>query len=600
MESARLVLKKYFGYDSFRPPQDKIIDVVLSGNDAFVLMPTGGGKSVCYQVPALVKTGTAICISPLIALMKDQVESLRVNGVSAAFLNSSLSPDEEAPILRQAEAGELKLLYLSPERALSLMATLLQKINISLIAIDEAHCVSQWGHDFRPEYTRLKMLREKFPAVPVIALTASADKVSRKDILHHLGLRQPEIFVSSFDRQNLSLEVISGLRNQEKVRLLEKFIGRQKNTSGIIYCLSRKITEQLSQKLNEAGVHSAFYHAGMSAVERAKVQEAFLADEIPVICATIAFGMGIDKSNVRWVVHFNLPKSMENFYQEIGRAGRDGLPGNTLLLYSLSDLTTLGHFAGQSAQPELQLEKLHRMQHYAEAKTCRRKILLSYFGEFTEHNCGNCDVCKNPPEYMDGTGWAQLMIKAVKLLGEKISLNNLVPVLRGSQSAEIREKGYHLLPCFGAGKNISGIEWIQLGMQFIHEGLFEIAYDEGNAMKLTEKGELVLEGGKKINVTVFRIIPGKKDSNLTNVKGSQGNDLFEYLRQLRRQIAAAEKLPPYIVFHDKTLKEMSLVLPVDKQEMMNVSGISEKKFEKYGEQFLKAIHQFLSQQNLVR
>lgn len=592
-------LKKYFGYDSFRYPQSEIIQSIISGKDCLVLMPTGGGKSMCFQIPALVLPGVAICISPLIALMKDQVEGLRQNGIAAAFLNSSLQAEQEYEIIEQAKNKQLKLLYISPEKACSLSESFYKQLQINLIAIDEAHCISQWGHDFRPEYTKLNTLRSKIPNVPIVALTASADKVSRKDILNQLGLIEPQIFITSFDRPNIRLAVRAGLNSREKLEELLRFIKNRKLSSGIIYCLSRKGTEELCAALNHNGIKSGYYHAGMESHDRSKIQEQFINDEIPVICATIAFGMGIDKSNIRWVVHYNLPKSIEGFYQEIGRAGRDGLESDTLLFYSLGDLTTLGHFASQSSQSELQLEKLQRMQYYAESFTCRRKIVLSYFGENKNENCGNCDACLNPPNYIDGTEHAKKLLNAVVTLNEKISTGNLIQVLRGSQSAELREKGFHLLSVFSSGKENSGLQWQQLAMQFIHEGLLEIAYDEFNFLKITNKGRLVLEGKEKVQIVEFKKKERRKKSSVENIDDTSTTDsaadLFELLRKLRLDISRKEALPPYIVFHDKTLKEMCKLLPTSKIEMLEVSGISEKKYEKYGQQFLQLINAYQNQ-----
>ena len=463
-------LKRYFGYDMFRPGQEDIVRCVLSGRDCLVLMPTGGGKSLCYQLPALLMKGTVVVVSPLISLMKDQVDALRAAGIQAATLNSSMSENDSLQVTRDCLKGNVKLVYMSPEAVLARAPYLLHDFQISLFAIDEAHCVSQWGHDFRPEYTQLHLLRKEFPNVPMIALTATADKVTRSDILKQLGLSNPKVFVSSFDRPNLSLSVVQGMQKKSKDKMIQAFIREHREQSGIIYCLSRKITEAVSAMLNENGIKSRPYHAGLPPDMRDCIQEDFVHDRLQVICATVAFGMGIDKSNIRWVIHYNLPKCIENFYQEIGRAGRDGMPADTLLFYSYGDVIQLSSFARESGQREINMERLKRMQEYAESKICRRRILLNYFGETTSKNCGNCDVCNNPPQTFDGTTIVQKALSAIMRAQEHIGFNIVIDILRGTYSPEIKAHSYDRLKTFGVGRNIPRGDWHRYLLQMLQMG----------------------------------------------------------------------------------------------------------------------------------
>lgn len=597
-------LKKYFGYESFRPLQEEIIHHLLNRLDALVLMPTGGGKSICFQLPALLSEGTAVVVSPLISLMKDQVEALQSNGIAAGAINSSNDETENANIRRACIEGRMKLLYISPEKLIAEKDYLLRDMHISLFAIDEAHCISQWGHDFRPEYTQMGALRRQFPQIPVIALTATADKITRADIIRQLHLSQPRIFISSFDRPNISLTVKRGFQAKEKNKTILEFIHRHEGESGIIYCMSRSKTESVAQMLQKQGIRSGVYHAGLSAQQRDATQDDFINDRIQVVCATIAFGMGIDKSNVRWVIHYNLPKSIESFYQEIGRAGRDGLPSDTLLFYSLGDLILLTKFATDSNQQNINLEKLQRMQQYAEADICRRRILLSYFGETTTDDCGNCDVCKNPPQRFDGTVIVQKALSAIARTEQQISTGVLIDILRGNYSAEVTDKGYQELKTFGVGRDIPPRDWQDYLLQILQLGYFEIAYNENNHLKITQSGSEILFGRAKARLAVIRreettIGRGKKKRIVVakelslGITGGESNDLFEALRGLRKQLADQDGLPAYIVLSDKVLHLLSISRPTTIEEFGEISGIGEFKKKKYGKEFVNLIRQFV-------
>lgn len=598
-------LKTYFGYDSFRPLQEDIIRHLMDRKDALVLMPTGGGKSICYQLPALLSEGTAVVVSPLISLMKDQVETLCANGIAAGALNSNNDETENASLRRACMEGKLKLLYISPEKLLAEANYLLRDMHISLFAIDEAHCISQWGHDFRPEYTQMGILHQLFPQVPIIALTATADKITREDIIKQLHLNQPRIFISSFDRPNLSLTVKRGYQQKEKSKAILDFIARHPGESGIIYCMSRSKTESVAQMLQKHGIRSAVYHAGLSPARRDEAQDDFINDRVQVVCATIAFGMGIDKSNVRWVIHYNLPKSIESFYQEIGRAGRDGMPSDTLLFYSLADLILLTKFATDSGQQSINLEKLQRMQQYAEADICRRRILLSYFGENTTCDCGNCDVCKNPPERFDGTIIVQKALSAIARSEQQIGTGILVDILRGNMSSEVTERGYHRLKTFGAGREVPVRDWHDYLLQMLQLGYFEIAYNENNHLKITQSGTDVLFGrARALLVTIRReeavqATRGRKRKATVPTKelplglpNTESGELFEALRTLRKRLADQEALPAYIVLSDKVLHLLSASRPTTIEEFGNISGIGEYKKKKYGKEFVELIRKY--------
>lgn len=598
-------LKTYFGYDSFRPLQEDIIRHLMDRKDALVLMPTGGGKSICYQLPALLSEGTAVVVSPLISLMKDQVETLCANGIAAGALNSNNDETENASLRRACMEGKLKLLYISPEKLLAEANYLLRDMHISLFAIDEAHCISQWGHDFRPEYTQMGILHQLFPQVPIIALTATADKITREDIIKQLHLNQPRIFISSFDRPNLSLTVKRGYQQKEKSKAILDFIARHPGESGIIYCMSRSKTETVAQMLQKQGIKSAVYHAGLSSARRDEAQDDFINDRVQVVCATIAFGMGIDKSNVRWVIHYNLPKSIESFYQEIGRTGRDGMPSDTLLFYSLADLILLTKFATDSGQQSINLEKLQRMQQYAEADICRRRILLSYFGENTTCDCGNCDVCKNPPERFDGTIIVQKALSAIARSEQQIGTGILVDILRGNMSSEVTERGYHRLKTFGAGREVPARDWHDYLLQMLQLGYFEIAYNENNHLKITQSGTDVLFGrARALLVTIRReeavqATRGRKRKATVPTKelplglpNKESGELFEALRTLRKRLADQEALPAYIVLSDKVLHLLSTSRPTTIEEFGNISGIGEYKKKKYGKEFVELIRKY--------
>ena len=602
MNNIEQVLKTYYGYDEFRPLQKDIIMHTIGGGDSLVLMPTGGGKSLCFQMAALMMDGMAVIVSPLISLMKDQVEGLRMNGIAAEALNSSNDEGYNRDIINRCVDGKVKMLYISPERLVGGVLTILQNVKVSLFAIDEAHCISGWGHDFRPEYTQLGQLKQLFPHVPIMALTATADKITKEDILVQLNIKDAKTYISSFDRPNLSLDVKRGYSAKDKLRSIEELIRRHPGESGIIYCLARKTTEALAAKLKQDGFSVGVYHAGMPNSERNQVQDDFQNDRVQVICATIAFGMGIDKSNVRFVVHYNLPKSIESFYQEIGRGGRDGLPCETILFYNLQDIITLRKFADESGQREINFDKLKRMQEYAEAQVCRRRILLNYFGETSDKGCGNCDVCHTPPQMFDGTTIVQKALSAIVRTEEKIGFTLMVDILRGTLSPDMVSNKYNEIKTFGAGRDISARDWHDYLLQMLQMGFFEIAYNEDRHLHITQLGQEVLYGRRNVQLAIInreeftvksRRKKQREEREMEWVTVGQGQSgLFSRLREVRRQVAAEIGKPAFVVMSDKSLQDLVLKRPTTLEAMADVYGFGEFKAKAYGKPFIEAIKQY--------
>ncbi|MEC5157874.1 DNA helicase RecQ [Chryseobacterium sp. MP_3.2] len=606
MKSPEAILQQYFGYDSFRLNQANAVENVIAKKDTFVLMPTGGGKSLCYQVPALVLEGTAIIISPLIALMKDQVDALRVNGISAAYVNSSMNIFEQNDTLNQLKEGKLKLLYVAPEKLSAdngSFLKLLEGLNISLFAVDEAHCVSHWGHDFRPDYLFLNGLKERFPQIPIIALTASADEITRQDIIKQLNLQEPIVLISSFDRPNIKYFVQP---KQSVSSHILQYLNEHPNDSGIIYCLSRKGTEDMANNLKVNGVNAAFYHAGISSVERAKVQEDFIKDKTRVMVATIAFGMGIDKSNVRFVMHADLPKNIESYYQETGRAGRDGLPSEAILFYSNADLMKLKKFAmieGNEEQSSLMLRKLQQMSDFAEMQKCRRQYLMEYFGESHDGNCNSCDYCLSDLENWDATMDAQKLLSAIFRLKERYGKNLIIDFLRGSKGVKITEYMRNL-PTYGIGNNGDKSYWHNLIKQLISNDFLRESNEEFSVLKLTENSKEILFRDKKVNLrkvkTLSKAVTVNEIETFDPTDNVETNlELFDDLRILRRELAEQENVPPYVIFSDATLLELATYLPDSKEELEQISGFGAFKIEKYGELFLKMIVDYCKNHHLT-
>ena len=606
MEEDRIYseLKRYFGFTSFRPLQKEIVTAVLGGHDVVVLMPTGGGKSICYQLPAMMMDGVTIVISPLISLMKDQVDNLIASGIPAAAYNSTISFSELNAIERRCRNKEIRLLYMSPETALSLKDSWLSHIPIALFAIDEAHCISQWGPDFRPEYSRLAQLREAFPHVPLLGLTATADKVTRKDIIRQLKMRDPSVFIASFHRPNLHLSVVKGLKKREKDQMIHTFLALHPHQSGIIYCLSRNTTDKVAAMLRLMGHSAAAYHAGMLPDERQQVQEAFVNDRISIVCATVAFGMGIDKSNVRWVIHYNMPSSLEAYYQEIGRSGRDGLPAETILFYSYSDVVQWGKMAAQSSQRDMLTKRLESMQQYAEASICRTRILLNYFGEPYDGHCGHCDVCRCQPQEFDGTIVAQKLFSAIVRTGEKYGLFPIIDVLMGRYSPVVKRDRLDTIRTFGVGRDCTWSQWQDYALQLLQMGYLEIVYDESNRLVVTGMGRRVLLEGEKVRLVILQqkeeekvvrqrirkqalpVMPGWEASLEEDLT------LFQHLKTLRMQLARAKKVPPYVIFSDKVLHDISRLQPTSLEAFGQLPGVGEYKCSHYGSDFVQLVCEY--------
>lgn len=595
LSASEQILQDVFGYQTFRTGQQQVIEAVAEGLDCLVIMPTGGGKSLCYQIPALMREGLTLVISPLISLMKDQVDQLNANGVAAAYLNSTMSREAIQETFRAMQNGEVKLVYVSPERVLTRdFLERLYDMPLSMVAVDEAHCISQWGHDFRPEYAALGTLKQHFDQLPIMALTATADETTRNDIVSRLSLIEPHTYLGSFDRPNIRYTL------QEKYKpmsQLTRYLSEVRGQCGIVYCNSRKRVEQITEKLCDNGIRAAAYHAGLDHDERARVQEGFQRDNIHIVVATVAFGMGINKPNVRFVVHYDIPRNIESYYQETGRAGRDGLPAEAVMLYDPSDLAWLRRCLDEKEEgPQKQVEshKLNAMGAFAEAQTCRRQVLLNYFGEYREEPCGNCDICLDPPKRFAAIEVAQKALSCVYRVNQSFGINHVVDVMRGMQNQRIREHGHDQLSTYGIGREHSHEFWVSILRQLVHRGFLTQSIVRSSTLQLTEKARAVLRAEVELELAVPRLdIASRSAKNDKLANRQYDKKLFAKLRKLRKAIADEEDLPPYVVFNDASLMEMAEMLPTSAGEMLAVNGVGHRKLEKYGNVFLNVIEDHL-------